>query len=87
MRTEFWWVNVLDSGNLEDREADGKNTKLDLREIGCDEGRRIKLDQDRAQWHRLVLHVLSFGLVYNSPSSESYRNYLQQTWFVTNVIR
>jgi hypothetical protein len=32
---------------------------MDLREIGCEDGRRIELAQDRVQWQDLVLAVLN----------------------------
>ena len=32
---------------------------MDLREIGCEDGRWIELAQDRVQWQALVLVVLN----------------------------
>jgi len=34
-------------------------SKMDLREIGCEDGRWIELAQDRVQWQALVLVVLN----------------------------
>jgi hypothetical protein len=33
-------------------------SKMDLREIGCEDGRWMELAQDRVQWQALVLAVL-----------------------------
>ena len=33
-------------------------TKMDLREIGCEDGRWMELAQDHVQWQALVLAVL-----------------------------
>jgi hypothetical protein len=33
---------------------------MDLREMGCEAGRWIKLAEDRVQWWALVLAVLTF---------------------------
>ena len=37
----------------------GLISKMDLREIGCEDGRWIELAQDRVQWQALVLAVLN----------------------------
>ena len=34
-------------------------TKMDLAEIGCEDGRWMELAQDRVQWWALVLAVLN----------------------------
>jgi hypothetical protein len=34
-------------------------SKMDLREIGCEDGRWMELAQDRVQWWALVLAMLS----------------------------
>jgi hypothetical protein len=34
-------------------------SKLDLREMGCENGRWMELAQDRVQWQALVLAVLN----------------------------
>ena len=34
-------------------------SKMDLREIGCEDGRWMELAQDRVQWQALVLAVLN----------------------------
>jgi hypothetical protein len=38
-------------------------SKMDLREIGCEDGRWMELDQDRVQWQALVLAVLNLGVL------------------------
>jgi hypothetical protein len=47
------------------------NIKMDLREIGCEDGRWIELAQDRVQWRALVLAVLNLGVLL--PSYLCYR--------------
>jgi hypothetical protein len=37
--------------------------KMDVRKVGCDDGRWIELAQDRVQWQAFVLAVLHFGLL------------------------
>jgi len=34
-------------------------SKMDLREIGCEDGRWVDLAQDRVQWRTLVLAMLN----------------------------
>ena len=36
------------------------NIRMDLREVGCDPGEWIDLDQDRVQWRTLVREVMNF---------------------------
>jgi hypothetical protein len=38
-------------------------SKMDLREIGCEYGRWIKLAQDRVQWHAFVLPGLNLRVL------------------------
>jgi hypothetical protein len=39
---------------------------MDLREIGCEDGRWMELAQDRVQWRALVLAVLNLQLSGNA---------------------
>ena len=39
---------------------------MDLREIGCEDGRWMELAQDRVQWRALVLTVMECRIVYNN---------------------
>jgi hypothetical protein len=39
------------------------NTNIDLREMGCKDGRWMELAQDRVQWWTLVLAVLNLGVL------------------------
>jgi hypothetical protein len=41
----------------------GGNSKMDLREICCENGRWMELAQDRVQWHAFVLAVLNLGVL------------------------
>jgi len=44
MHTEFWWRNLFENGHLEDRGGYGIiNTKMDIKKIGCEGGRQMKL--------------------------------------------
>jgi hypothetical protein len=38
-------------------------SKVDLREIGCEDGRWMELSQDRVQWQTVVLAVLNLGVL------------------------
>jgi hypothetical protein len=38
-------------------------SKMDLREIRCEDGRWIELAQDRVQWRALVLAVLNLRVL------------------------
>jgi hypothetical protein len=44
-------------------------SKMDLREIGCEDGRWMELAQDRVQWWALVLAVLNLRVL---PLAGSY---------------
>jgi hypothetical protein len=35
-------------------------SKMDLREMGCEDGRWMELAQDRVQWQALILMMLNF---------------------------
>jgi hypothetical protein len=37
--------------------------EIDLREVGCDDGRWMELAEDRAQWVTLVLVMLNFRIL------------------------
>jgi hypothetical protein len=39
------------------------NIKLDLKNIGCEDVRRVELIQDRIQWRELALLVLNLGFL------------------------
>jgi hypothetical protein len=38
-------------------------SKMDLREMGCEDGRWMKLAQDRVQWRALALAVLNLRVL------------------------
>jgi hypothetical protein len=52
---------------------------MDLREIGCEDGRWMELAQDRVQWRDLVLAVLNLRAL---PFRLKGRNYI---WVMNNV--
>jgi hypothetical protein len=54
MHTEFWWINLLESVHLEDRDEDGK---------GGNDGMWMELAQNHVQWRALVLAVLNLGVL------------------------
>jgi hypothetical protein len=39
------------------------NSKMERREIGCEDGRWMELAQDRVQWRSLVLAVLNIRVL------------------------
>jgi hypothetical protein len=55
---ELWWGNLLGNVHLEDE--DGRETKVDLWGIGCEDGNWIKLAWDYVHWWALELVVLDF---------------------------
>jgi hypothetical protein len=44
-------------------------SKMDLREIGCEDGRWMELAQDRVQWRALVLAVLKLWVRVNDDGT------------------
>ena len=44
---------------------------MDLREIGCEDGRWMELAQDRLQWLAVALAVLNFRKLYEIPNSST----------------
>jgi hypothetical protein len=43
---------------------------MDLREMGCEDGRWIELAQDRVQWQALILAVLNLCVMLFSSVSQ-----------------
>jgi hypothetical protein len=60
MHTEFWSENLKGRNNSEDLGEDGKNIRMDLREIGCEIVDWIHMAQDRGHWRALVNMVINF---------------------------
>jgi hypothetical protein len=54
MHTEFWWGNLLKKYLFrQSRSIWEDNIKVDIWEIGCEDG--IEVDQDSAHWQVLVV--------------------------------
>jgi uncharacterized protein with HEPN domain len=51
-----WWLGTPRSKLVD-------NIKMDLREIGCEDGRWMELAQDRVQWRAFVLAVLNLRVL------------------------
>lgn len=45
---------------MKDEESGGKDIKIQLRKLGCEEGRCMELDEDRDQCEAPTLTVLKF---------------------------
>jgi hypothetical protein len=54
-------------------------SKMNLRELGCEDGRWMELAQDRVQWQALVLAVLSFLVLLPECCFFSWVPYLQNS--------
>jgi hypothetical protein len=48
---------------LKDGESDGNAIKIQLRKLGCEEGRWMELDEDRVQCEAPTLAVLKFRIL------------------------
>jgi hypothetical protein len=52
------------SGQLEDREGDANIIfEMDLRKVACEEGRWMKMVQDRVEWRTSILATLEFWVL------------------------
>jgi hypothetical protein len=45
------------------RTEEVKGNRMDLREMGCEDGKLMELAQDRVQWWALVLAVLNLRVL------------------------
>jgi len=66
MHTEFWSENLKGRNNSEDLGEDGKNIRMDLREIGCEIVDWIHLAQDSDHWRALVNMVMTIHVPKNT---------------------